>query len=121
MLRTLAFNTLPRASPLPLRYFFSTVLLASSRTATDRPAMDNAAAGQQVKALSVLRREFKAIRAIWSRQCDLLNIYDEINTAKSTLLGESVVSFQLGKAPLASKVRKQTHDVRTYADSSALS
>lgn len=43
---------------------------------------DNKSAANQLKVLNLLRREFRTIRAIWSRQCDVLHVYDETRMAK---------------------------------------
>ncbi len=63
---------------------FVTVVLACSRLMGGIPKEDHVNAGEQIKALGLLKREFQAIRAVWSRQCDLLHVYDEIRMAKFT-------------------------------------
>lgn len=86
---------------------FSLVLLTCSRT-TMGTTIDNTSAGHQLKALSLLKREFKSIRAIWTKQCDLLHVFDEIRMAKSTLDPQAAESdlFQPGTSVF--EVQKRT-------------
>ena len=40
-------------------------------------------ATDHMKVLSLIKREFKTIRATWTKQCDLVHSYDEVEMAKS--------------------------------------
>lgn len=40
-------------------------------------------AADHLKVLSLLKREFKTVRATWTKQCDLVHSYDEVEMAKS--------------------------------------
>lgn len=72
------------------------MLLTCSRSAFGS-TIDNINAGNQLKALGLLKREFKAIRAVWTRHCDLINVYDEILMAKST--SDQLISAEEMKNP----------------------
>lgn len=64
------------------QYWFSLAILNSARARIT--SNDNIIrATDHMKVLSLLRREFKTIRATWSSQCDLVHSYDEVGMAKS--------------------------------------
>lgn len=62
--------------------FLLSVLISSYRQ-TFGQNVDTLNANDQLHAVELLKKEFKQIRAIWSRQSDLVHVYDEIRMAKS--------------------------------------
>lgn len=66
-----------------INFVFPLVLLNQGRIAVGTKDEQVIEASNQLKAVGLLTREFKCIRAVWSRQCDYMHVYDEIKMVKS--------------------------------------